>query len=95
MGETLVTVEFEARGDATEVVLLHTGFPAVEAKEAHMSRAGARASRTSRRSFSPRSSCAASCAKSLCPGSTQHPRGVSQSYLQVRPSCHFPSARNV
>ena len=35
MGETLVTVEFEARGDATEVVLLHTGFPAVEAKEAH------------------------------------------------------------
>ena len=35
MGETLVTVEFEARGNATEVVLLHTGFPAVEAKEAH------------------------------------------------------------
>ena len=27
MGETLVTVEFEARGDATEVVLLHGRFP--------------------------------------------------------------------
>ncbi len=31
VGETLVTVEFEARGDATEVVLLHAGFAAVEA----------------------------------------------------------------
>jgi len=35
MGETLVTVEFEARGDATEVTLLHAGFPAVEAKDGH------------------------------------------------------------
>ena len=35
VGETLVTVEFEARGDATEVVLLHSGFAAVEAKEHH------------------------------------------------------------
>ena len=35
MGETLVTVEFAARGDATEVVLLHEGFPAVEAKDGH------------------------------------------------------------
>ena len=35
IGETLVTVEFEARGDETEVVLLHSGFPAVEAKESH------------------------------------------------------------
>lgn len=35
MGETLVTVEFESRGDATEVVLLHAGFPAVEVKDSH------------------------------------------------------------
>jgi len=35
VGETLVTVEFEVRGDATEVVLLHSGFPAVEVKESH------------------------------------------------------------
>ncbi len=35
VGETVVTVEFEARGDATEIVLLHEGFPAVEAKEGH------------------------------------------------------------
>ena len=35
VGETLVTVKFEARGDATEIVLLHEGFPAVEAKEGH------------------------------------------------------------
>ncbi len=35
MGETIVTVEFEARGDATEVVLHHAGFPAEEAKEGH------------------------------------------------------------
>ena len=35
VGETLVTVEFEAHGDATEIVLLHEGFPAVEAKEGH------------------------------------------------------------
>jgi len=35
MGETLVTVEFEAHGDATEVILFHSGFPAVEAKEGH------------------------------------------------------------
>jgi uncharacterized protein YndB with AHSA1/START domain len=35
VGETLVTVEFEAHGEATEVVLVHSGFPAVEAKEGH------------------------------------------------------------
>ena len=35
VGETTVTVEFEARGDATEIVLMHEGFPAVEAKEGH------------------------------------------------------------
>ena len=34
MGETIVTVEFQAAGDSTEVVLVHTGFPAAEAKEA-------------------------------------------------------------
>lgn len=35
VGETVVTVEFEARGDATEIILVHEGFPAVEAKEGH------------------------------------------------------------
>ena len=35
VGETVVTVEFEVRGEATEIVLLHEGFPAVEAKEGH------------------------------------------------------------
>ncbi len=35
VGETLVTVEFEERGDATEVVLVHEGFPVVEAKDGH------------------------------------------------------------
>lgn len=35
MGETLVTVEFRKKAGATEVVLLHEGFPAVEAKDGH------------------------------------------------------------
>jgi uncharacterized protein YndB with AHSA1/START domain len=35
VGETLVTVEFEARGGATKVVLVHEGFPAPEAREGH------------------------------------------------------------
>ena len=35
MGETLVTVEFEARGDATKGLRGHNGFPAVEANESH------------------------------------------------------------
>ena len=35
MGETVVTVDFRADGDSTEVVLVHAGFPAVEAKEGH------------------------------------------------------------
>ena len=35
MGETVVTVDFLAKGDSTEVVLVHSGFPAVEAKESH------------------------------------------------------------
>ena len=35
MGETVVTVDFRADGDSTEVVLVHSGFPAVEAKEGH------------------------------------------------------------
>ena len=35
MGETVVTVDFRATGDSTEVVLVHSGFPAVEAKEHH------------------------------------------------------------
>lgn len=36
VGETLVTVEFQERGDATEVVLTHELFPAAEAKEHHL-----------------------------------------------------------
>jgi len=36
VGETLVTVEFHARGDATEVVLKHELFPAAEAKDHHL-----------------------------------------------------------
>ena len=35
MGETVVTVEFNEKGNATEVVLLHEGFPAAEAKDGH------------------------------------------------------------
>ena len=35
MGETVVTVEFQAVGDSTEVTLVHSGFPAAEAKEHH------------------------------------------------------------
>ena len=35
VGETLVTVEFEERGDATRVVLVHEGFPAAEATQGH------------------------------------------------------------
>ena len=35
VGETLVTVEFKARGDETEVVVVHEGFPAAEARDAH------------------------------------------------------------
>lgn len=35
MGETLVSVEFTEKGVATEVVLVHDGFPAVEAKSGH------------------------------------------------------------
>ncbi|MDH3223214.1 MAG: SRPBCC domain-containing protein [Gemmatimonadota bacterium] len=35
MGETVVIVEFEAKGDATEVVLVHEGFPAPEARAGH------------------------------------------------------------
>ena len=35
VGETLVTVKFEASGGATEIVLLHDGFPAAAAKEGH------------------------------------------------------------
>lgn len=35
MGETLITVEFEEKGDATVVTLTHEGFPASEAKDAH------------------------------------------------------------
>lgn len=35
MGETLVTVELRERGAATEVVLVHEGFPAVEARDSH------------------------------------------------------------
>ena len=35
MGETLVTVDFRANGEATDVTLVHAGFPALEAKEQH------------------------------------------------------------
>ena len=35
VGETLVTVEFNAQGDSTEVVVLHEGFPAAEARDGH------------------------------------------------------------
>jgi uncharacterized protein YndB with AHSA1/START domain len=35
MGETLVTVEFNEVDGGTEVVLVHEGFPAAEAKTAH------------------------------------------------------------
>ncbi len=35
VGETLVTVEFNAQGDDTEVVVLHEGFPAAEARDGH------------------------------------------------------------
>ena len=41
MGETVVTVDFLAKGDSTEVVLVHSGFPAVEAKESHEQGRGA------------------------------------------------------
>ena len=34
-GDTLVTVEFNALGGSTEVVLTHEGFPNAEAKEGH------------------------------------------------------------
>ena len=33
VGETLVTVEFNAQGDDTEVVVVHDGFPAPEARD--------------------------------------------------------------
>ncbi len=35
VGETLVTVEFLDRGDETEVVLTHVGFPHEEGRKAH------------------------------------------------------------
>jgi uncharacterized protein YndB with AHSA1/START domain len=35
VGETLVTVDFVDRGDATEVILTHEGFPAAEAASGH------------------------------------------------------------
>ena len=35
VGETLVTVEFRDMGDATEIVLTHDLFPAVEARDGH------------------------------------------------------------
>ncbi len=35
LGETLVTVEFNALGDSTEVVLTHERFPSTEAKSDH------------------------------------------------------------
>ena len=35
VGETLVTVEFNAVGDATEILLTHDLFPSVEAKAGH------------------------------------------------------------
>ena len=35
MGETLVTVEFNEVDGGTEVVLVHEGFPATEARDGH------------------------------------------------------------
>jgi uncharacterized protein YndB with AHSA1/START domain len=35
MGETLVTVEFHEVDGGTEVILVHAGFPATEAKDGH------------------------------------------------------------
>ena len=35
VGDTLVTVEFRDMGDATEVVLTHDFFPAIEARDGH------------------------------------------------------------
>jgi uncharacterized protein YndB with AHSA1/START domain len=35
IGETLVTVEFFARGDSTEVVLTHEGFTSAEIRDRH------------------------------------------------------------
>ena len=35
MGETIVTVELTARGAATDVVLVHEGFPVEEARAGH------------------------------------------------------------
>ncbi len=35
VGETLVTVEFKAQGENTEVVIVHEGFPATEARDGH------------------------------------------------------------
>lgn len=35
MGETVVTVEFVERPDGTEIVLVHEGFPAPEARDGH------------------------------------------------------------
>lgn len=35
VGETLITVELAKKGDATELVLVHEGFPSVEAKNSH------------------------------------------------------------
>ena len=37
LGETLVTVEFFARGNSTEVVLTHEGFPTPEIRDRHTS----------------------------------------------------------
>ena len=34
-GETLVTVELEKRGDTTELVLTHEGFPTAESRDGH------------------------------------------------------------
>lgn len=36
MGETLVTVEFKEADGGTEIVVVHEGFPAKEAKDGHM-----------------------------------------------------------
>lgn len=35
MGETLVTIEFRERGDATELILTHERFPTAEARDRH------------------------------------------------------------
>lgn len=35
VGETLVTVDFKAQGESTEVVVVHEGFPAAEARDGH------------------------------------------------------------